>query len=93
MDYVASLVGVPVTDGDAYQMLENGDAIFPPMLDAIDKAQHRISFESFIYSDGEIARPLHGGADRSRPARRSRAHRPRLDRIDGPAERHSQGAD
>jgi cardiolipin synthase len=56
VEYVASLVGVPVTEGDAYQMLENGDAIFPSMLDAIDRAQRRISFESFIYSDGEIAR-------------------------------------
>jgi cardiolipin synthase A/B len=36
-------------------MLENGDAIFPSMLDAIGEAQHRISFESFIYSKGEIA--------------------------------------
>jgi len=55
MEYVASLVGAPITDGDAYQMLENGDAIFPSMLDAIGEAQHRISFESFIYSKGEIA--------------------------------------
>lgn len=55
VDYVASLVGVPVTDGDAYEMLENGDAIFPAMLDAIDKAQRRISFESFIYAGGDIA--------------------------------------
>jgi cardiolipin synthase A/B len=55
MDYVASLVGAPITDGDAYQMLENGDAIFPSMLDAIGDAQHRISVESFIYSKGEIA--------------------------------------
>jgi cardiolipin synthase A/B len=55
MEYVTSLVGAPITDGDAYQMLENGDAIFPSMLDAIGKAQHRVSFESFIYSKGEIA--------------------------------------
>jgi cardiolipin synthase A/B len=54
--YVASLVGVPVSDGNAYQMLLNGDAIFPAMLQAIAKAEHRISFESFIYSGGEIAR-------------------------------------
>ncbi len=54
--YVASLVGVPVTEGDAYQMLMNGDDIFPSMLDAIDKARHRVSFECFIYSDGEISR-------------------------------------
>src|SRR4029453_5133169 len=55
MESVASLVGAPITDGDAYQMLENGDAIFPSMLDAIGEAQHRISFDSFIYSKGEIA--------------------------------------
>ena len=54
--YVASLVGVPVSDGNAYQMLLNGDAIFPAMLQAIAKAEHRISFESFIYSGGEVAR-------------------------------------
>jgi cardiolipin synthase len=55
VDYVASLVGVPVTEGDAYEMLENGDEIFPAMLDAIDKAQRRISFESFIYAGGDVA--------------------------------------
>jgi cardiolipin synthase len=55
VEYVASLVGVPVTEGDAYEMLENGNAIFPAMLDAIDKAQRRISFESFIYSGGDVA--------------------------------------
>jgi len=53
--YVASLIGVPVTEGDAYEMLENGDAIFPAMLGAIDKAQRRISFESFIYTGGDVA--------------------------------------
>ena len=93
VDYVASLVGVPVTEGDAYQVLENGDAIFPSMLDAIDKAQRRISFESFIYSDGEIATPFHGGADRGRTTRRARAHRARLDRVHGPADLYDQGAD
>lgn len=55
VSYVASLVGVPVTEGDAYEMLENGDAIFPAMLDAIGKSQRRISFESFIYSGGDVA--------------------------------------
>ena len=84
--YVASLVGAPVTDGDAYQMLENGDAIFPADAEAIDKAQHRISFESFIYSDGEIARAVHRGADRRGAARRHGPHRPRLDRLDGSVE-------
>jgi cardiolipin synthase len=55
-DYVASLVGAPVTMGDTFDVLQNGDAIFPAMLAAIDGATRRISFESFIYSDGEISR-------------------------------------
>jgi cardiolipin synthase A/B len=55
-DYVASLVGAPVTRGDTYIALQNGDEIFASMLDAIRRARRRISFESFVYSDGEMAR-------------------------------------
>jgi cardiolipin synthase len=36
-------------------MLLNGDAAYPAMLAAIDDARHRITFESFIYSDGEAS--------------------------------------
>jgi cardiolipin synthase len=53
-EYVASLVGAPVEPGDRYTVLKNGDEVFPAMLDAIQKARTRISFESFIYEDGEI---------------------------------------
>ena len=56
VDYVGALVGAPVSSGDAYDVLRNGDEIFPAMLDAVDGASHRISFESFIYSTGEVAR-------------------------------------
>jgi len=55
-DYVASLLGAPVTTGDTFQVLQDGDEIFGAMLGAIAKAQRRISFESFIYSDGEMSR-------------------------------------
>jgi cardiolipin synthase len=54
-EYVASLLGAPISEGDAYEVLENGDQIFPAMLGAIRQARRRISFESFIYSDGVIA--------------------------------------
>jgi cardiolipin synthase len=54
VDYVASLVGTPVLQGDVYTVLRNGDGSFPPMLDAIRKARSRISFESFIYADGQV---------------------------------------
>jgi cardiolipin synthase len=53
-EYVASLVGAPVAIGDQYTVLRNGDEVFPPMLEAIRRAQRRISFESFIYEDGQI---------------------------------------
>lgn len=53
-EYVASLVGAPVLKGDAYTVLRNGNEVFPAMLDAIQKAQRRISMESFIYEDGEV---------------------------------------
>ena len=52
--YVASLVGAPVEPGDRYWVLRNGDEVFPAMLDAIRQATRRISFESFIYSDGVV---------------------------------------
>jgi cardiolipin synthase len=53
-EYVASLVGAPVEPGDTYTVLRNGDEAFPPMLKAIHEAKQRVSFESFIYEDGEV---------------------------------------
>jgi cardiolipin synthase len=54
-DYLAALVGSPVTRGNRYDVLTNGDAIFPAMLAAIDGARRRISFETYIYESGAIA--------------------------------------
>jgi cardiolipin synthase A/B len=53
-DYVASLVGVPVHEGDAYVPLRNGDEAYPPMLAAIDRAKTRVSFETYAFNDDEI---------------------------------------
>jgi cardiolipin synthase len=53
-DYVASLLGTPVHVGDEYTVLHNGDEFYPALLDAINNAKHRISFESYVYKDGEI---------------------------------------
>ncbi len=54
-DYVASLVGAPVHNGDAYTTLHNGDEAYPAMLAAIDNAKTRVNFETYVFSDGEIA--------------------------------------
>jgi cardiolipin synthase A/B len=48
------LLGPPFVPGNSVQILLNGDRIFPPMLEAIDGAQHSITFETYIYWSGEI---------------------------------------
>src|SRR3982750_3951173 len=54
-DYLARLVGHPLTSGDSYVVHTNGDAAFPAMLAAIDHARERVDFESYIYQDGDVA--------------------------------------
>jgi cardiolipin synthase A/B len=43
------------TRGNDYDVLTNGDQVFPATLDAIRGARRRISFETYIYDSGEIA--------------------------------------
>ena len=54
-DYIASLVGAELSRGNSFEVLENGDKMFPAMLGAIKAARRRISFETYIYDTGEIA--------------------------------------
>jgi cardiolipin synthase A/B len=54
-DYLARLVGRPLTSGDDYRVLTNGDQAYPRMLAAINGATRRVSFESYIYHDGDVA--------------------------------------
>jgi cardiolipin synthase len=54
-DYLARLAGRPITTGDRYAVLHNGDETFPAMLSAIERARNRISFETYIYSEGRVA--------------------------------------
>ncbi len=67
------VLGVPATEGNAVDVLRNGDEIFPAMLEAIERAEHTIDFLTFIYWEGEIgtafARAL---ADRARAGVRVR---------------------
>jgi cardiolipin synthase len=53
--YVAALVGADLTRGNRYDVLTNGDQIFPAMLEAINRARRRINFETYIYDTGQIA--------------------------------------
>jgi len=52
--YVAALLNVPASGGNAYTVLDNGDRMFPSMLAAINKARRRISFETYIYEKGSV---------------------------------------
>ena len=53
-DYLAELVGAPVSNGDTYVVLQNGDEIFPAMLTAIKQARTSVLFESYVYTEGEV---------------------------------------
>lgn len=86
--YVASLVGAPVEPGDAYTVLRNGIEVFPAMLDAIRRAERRISFESFIYEDGEIGDQF--TTELMAAARRGVSIRIVLDAVGGELSRETQ---
>jgi cardiolipin synthase len=61
------LLGPPVISGNRFEMLLNGDRIFPSMLDGIRSARKTITFETFIYWSGEIGEQIaHALADKAR---------------------------
>jgi cardiolipin synthase A/B len=49
------LLGIPATEGNRVERLRNGDAIFPAMLGAIQRAEQTVDFATFIYWRGEVA--------------------------------------
>ena len=50
------LLGPAILPGNTVTDLENGDQIFPAMLEAIRSAQKTVTFETYIYWSGEIGR-------------------------------------
>jgi cardiolipin synthase len=53
--YLATLLGADMRRGNSFEVLTNGDQIFPSMLEAINTAKRRIAFETYIYDVGQIA--------------------------------------
>lgn len=53
-EYLANLINAPVTRGDAYTILQNGDAFYAAMLGAIGRARKRIQLETYNYNSGEM---------------------------------------
>lgn len=54
-EYLARLLGAPLTAGDAYIVHTDGTQAFPAMLAAIQRAKHRVSFETYVYNSGDVA--------------------------------------
>jgi cardiolipin synthase A/B len=52
------LLGVPATEGNAIDVLRNGDRIFPAMFEAIETATSTIDFLTFVYWQGSIGREM-----------------------------------
>jgi cardiolipin synthase len=60
------LLGPAIVDGNRFQILPNGDQIFPSMLSAIRSAQRTITFETYIYWSGRIRQGVCRRAGRAR---------------------------
>lgn len=48
------LVGRPLLGGNSFEPLVNGDAAFPVMIEAIDKAEHSIALATYIFKRDDI---------------------------------------
>jgi cardiolipin synthase len=51
---LGTLLGPPIVHGNLGVNLENGNQIFPAMLEAIRAARHTVTFETYIYWSGSI---------------------------------------
>jgi cardiolipin synthase A/B len=56
MRTIDGLLGSSLSQGNRIETLRNGDAIFPAMLEAVRSAERTITFETYIYWSGFIAR-------------------------------------
>jgi cardiolipin synthase len=53
---LGTLLGPAIIDGNRIHNLENGEEIFPAMLEAVKSAKTSISFETYIYWSGEVGK-------------------------------------
>jgi cardiolipin synthase len=56
LDSVAGATGTPFLPGNRLELLNNGDAFYPAMLQAIQGAELSITIEAYIYWAGDIGR-------------------------------------
>jgi cardiolipin synthase len=53
-----AFTSAPIVGGNRIDVLENGEEIFPAMLDAIRAARRTITYAQYFYEDGLVAREL-----------------------------------
>jgi cardiolipin synthase len=53
---IASILNDPVFQGGQATLLQNGDAFYPAMLDAIRQSKDSVNFETYIFEPDEIGR-------------------------------------
>ena len=53
--YAAALINCPLTSGDRFDVLVNGDEIVPAQLEAVRRARRRISYETYFFDAGRRA--------------------------------------
>jgi cardiolipin synthase len=64
-EYLAALVAADLVAGNEYDVLVNGDQVFPAMLQAIDGARERVSFETYVYEKGTVANQFTDALERA----------------------------
>jgi cardiolipin synthase len=56
VEWTSRYLNTPVFQGGAVTILQNGDAFYPAMLEAIRKARDSVNFEVYIFEPDEIGR-------------------------------------
>ena len=56
VEWSAAFLNSPIFQGGAVTLLQNGDAFFPAILNAIKEARDSINFEVYIFEPDEIGR-------------------------------------
>lgn len=51
---IAAAAGQPPVSGNAVEVYQNGDEIFPPMLDSIARARSSVHFVTYVYEAGAV---------------------------------------
>ena len=67
------VMGIPATEGNAIDVLRNGDEIFPAMLESIAAARKTDRLPDLRVLEGRDRQEVRGGAVRARRGRRARA--------------------